>query len=137
MVTFHGPTAATPAARQMRMRGIEPHVQVVTENFLTVPGLVAGSDRIALLQRRLADLLPLDIGVRALPCPLDAGPLVEAMWWHPVYDDDPEHAYLRDLVLRATELAMGDAGTVSTWSIAALRRSDFRSGRGVLTLRRQ
>ena len=31
------------------------------------------------------------------------------MWWHPVYDDDPEHAYLRDLVLRATELAIGGA----------------------------
>ena len=60
VATFHGPTAATPAARQMRMRGIEPHVQVVTENFLTVPGLVAGSDRIALLQRRLVDLLPLE-----------------------------------------------------------------------------
>ena len=43
VVTFHGPTAATPASRQMRMRGIEPTVQVVTENFLTVPGLVAGS----------------------------------------------------------------------------------------------
>jgi hypothetical protein len=29
------------------------------------------------------------------------------MWWHPVYDDDPEHAYLRDLVVRATEQAVG------------------------------
>src|SRR3954452_18325569 len=53
VVTYHGPTASTPAARQMRMRGMEPKVQVVTENFLTVPGLVAGSRRIALLQRRL------------------------------------------------------------------------------------
>ena len=107
VVTYHGPTAATPASRQMRMLGIEPHVQVVTENFLTVPGLVAGSDRIALLQRRLVDLLPLDVGVRALPCPFEVGQLVEAMWWHPVFDDDPEHAYLRDLVVRAAELAVG------------------------------
>jgi DNA-binding transcriptional LysR family regulator len=30
VVTYHGPTASTPAARQMRMLGIEPHVQVVT-----------------------------------------------------------------------------------------------------------
>ena len=29
--------------------------------------------------------------------------------WHPVYDDDPEHAYLRDLVVRAAELAVGPA----------------------------
>lgn len=107
VVTFHGPTAATPAARQMRMRGIEPRVAVITENFLTVPGLVAGSGRIALLQRRLVELLPLDIGLRALPPPVEVGQLVEAMWWHPVYDDDPEHAYLRDLVVRATEQAVG------------------------------
>jgi DNA-binding transcriptional LysR family regulator len=112
VVTFHGPTAATPAARQMRMRGIELDVQVVTENFLTVPGLVAGSRRIALMQRRLVELLPLNIGLRALPPPVEVGQLVEAMWWHPAFDDDPEHAYLRDAVVRATELAVGGAGAV-------------------------
>jgi DNA-binding transcriptional LysR family regulator len=92
----------------MRMLGIEPTVAVVTENFLTVPGLVAGSRRIAVVQRLLIDLLPLDSGVRALPCPFDAGPLVEAIWWHPAFDDDPEHRYLRDLVVRAAGLAVGD-----------------------------
>jgi DNA-binding transcriptional LysR family regulator len=107
VATFHGPTAATSAARHMRMAGIELNVQVVTENFLTVPGLVAGSRRIALLQRRLADLLPIDVGVRSVPCPMDVGQIIEAMWWHPVYDEDPEHAYLRDVVLRATERALG------------------------------
>jgi DNA-binding transcriptional LysR family regulator len=109
VVTFHGPTAATPAARQMRMRGIELNVQVVTENFLTVPGLVAGSARIALLQRRLVELLPLNLGIRTLAPPVEVGQLVEAMWWHPAFDDDPEHAYLRDLVVRATEQAVGGA----------------------------
>jgi DNA-binding transcriptional LysR family regulator len=112
VVTFHGPTAATPAARQMRMRGIELNVQVVTESFLTVPGLVAGSGRIALLQRRLAELLPLNLGVRALPPPVEVGQLVEAMWWHPAFDDDPEHAYLRDVVIRATDIAVGGTGAV-------------------------
>jgi DNA-binding transcriptional LysR family regulator len=108
VATYHGPTASTPAARQMRMLGIEPRVQVVNENFLTVPTLIAGSDRIALLQRRLVDQLPLNTGIRALPVPFDAGPLIEAMWWHPVFDDDPEHAYLRDLVVRAAGLAVGE-----------------------------
>jgi hypothetical protein len=23
------------------------------------------------------------------------------MWWHPVYDDDPEHIYLRSVIARA------------------------------------
>src|SRR3954471_13300348 len=106
VVTYHGQTASTPAARQMRMLGIEPRVQVVTESFTTVPSLVAGSGRIALLQRRLVDLLPLATGIRALPVPFEVSPLIEAMWWHPVFDDDPEHSYLRDVVLRAAGLAL-------------------------------
>ena len=73
----------------MRMLGIEPHVQVVTENFLTVPGLVAGTERIALLQRRLVERLLPPLDVRGLPCPFPVAPLVEAMWWHPVYERDP------------------------------------------------
>jgi len=100
VATYHGPTASTPAALQMRMLGIEPHVQVVTENFLSVPGLVAGTGRVALLQRRLAERIPADVNVRALPCPFEAGPLVEAVWWHPMYEHDPEHQYLRGLLAR-------------------------------------
>lgn len=107
VATYYGPTASTPAARQMRMLGIEPRVQVVTENFLTIPGLVAGTRRIALLQERLVRLLPVDVGIRALPCPFEAGPLVDAMWWHPVHEDNPEHAFFRGLLLRATEQMNG------------------------------
>jgi DNA-binding transcriptional LysR family regulator len=103
VATYYGPTASTPAARVMRMLGIEPRVEVVTESFLTVPGLVAGSRRIALIQERLVHLLPAGVGVRAVPTPFDAGPLVDAMWWHPVYDRDPEHAFFRDLVTRAAQ----------------------------------
>ena len=123
VVTFHGPTAATPASRQMRMRGIEPNVQVVTENFLTVPALVAGSRRIALLQRRLVELLPLNLGIRALSPPVEVGQLVEAMWWHPAYDDDPEHAYLRDVVTRAADMVVDRTGpAISVGDGRATRR---------------
>ena len=100
VVSYHGPTASTPAARQMRMLGIEPRIQVITENFLTVPGLIAGTGRVALLQRRLVDRIPAELGVRALPCPFEVAPLVEAIWWHPMYDEDPEHTYLRGVLTR-------------------------------------
>ena len=74
-----------------------------------MPGAGGGQRADRPAPARLADLLPLNVGIRALPCPVEVGQLVEAMWWHPVYDDDPEHAYLRDLVLRATALAIGGA----------------------------
>ncbi|WP_448608378.1 LysR family transcriptional regulator [Geodermatophilus sp. URMC 60] len=76
VATYHGQTASTPAARQMRMLGIEPRVQVVNEDFLTVPALVAGSDRIALLQRRLVSLLPLDMASARCRVPSRRG-----RWW--------------------------------------------------------
>ncbi|UOY02361.1 hypothetical protein [Blastococcus sp. PRF04-17] len=38
-------------------------------------------------------MLPLNLGIRAMPPPVEVGQLVEAMWWHPAFDDDPEHAY--------------------------------------------
>jgi DNA-binding transcriptional LysR family regulator len=108
VVVYHGHSAATPADRQLRMLGIEPHVQVVTENFLTVPGLVSGSNRIALLQEQLVRLLPLNSGLRTIACPVEVSELVEAMWWHPVYDRDSEHTFLRELVIRAAELATAE-----------------------------
>ena len=108
VVVFHGQSAATPADRQLRMLGIEPNVQVITESFLTVPNLVAGSNRIALLQEKLVNLLPAGSGVRTMECPVELGALVDTMWWHPVYDRDPEHTFLRDIVVRAADAATAD-----------------------------
>ena len=40
-------------------------------------------------------------GVRLLPCPFDPLPLVEAVRWHPLYDRDVGHRWLRDLLAEA------------------------------------
>jgi DNA-binding transcriptional LysR family regulator len=98
ITVYHRPTAFTPAAQQLRAHGIEPRAQVVVESFLPIPDLVAGTDRVALLQARLAARLRPGDGVRVLPCPFAATPLVEAMWWHPMYDTDPAHRWLRRLL---------------------------------------
>ena len=74
VVTYHGHSASSAAVRQLRALGVEPRAEVITESFLTVPSLVAGSGRIALLQKRLADSLPDASGVVALPAPFDAAP---------------------------------------------------------------
>ena len=106
VTVYHRPTAFTPAAQQLRAHGIEPRPQVVVESFLPIPDLVAGTDRVALLQGRLAARLRPDAGLRVLPCPFAVTPLVEAMWWHPMYDADPAHRWLRGLLAEVgTELA--------------------------------
>jgi DNA-binding transcriptional LysR family regulator len=101
VLTYHAPSAFTSAARQMRMLDIEPYVEIVTESFAAVPAFVIGSERITLMQGKLARRLAEGTTLRVLPCPFDAVPLVEALWWHPMYDRDPEHRWFRDLVQHA------------------------------------
>ena len=110
VLTWHEPTAYSPAARQMELLGIDPHIQVVTDGFLSVPGLVAGSRRIALVQERLLCALPPTAGVRAMECPFEAVPLLEALWWHPVSEGDPEHQFLRRVVGEAAARLAASVG---------------------------
>jgi DNA-binding transcriptional LysR family regulator len=101
VLTFNQRTAFTTAVQQLRMQGLEPHTEVVTENYLTLGALVSGTDRVALVQERLGHLLARAGGVRVLPVPFDADPLVETMWWHPMYEMDPAHRWLREIVVEA------------------------------------
>ena len=101
VLTYHAPAAFTPAARQLQMLGVEPQVQLVAETFLALPWLIAGTDRIALVQAELAPRLTQLGGIRSLDCPFDAVPLTEALWWHPSHDHDPEHTWLRSVFVEA------------------------------------
>ena len=89
-----------PAARQLSMLGLEPHVEVSVQSFQLLPSLVAGTRRVALIQRRLARLLTSVADVRVLPCPFEAVPVQEALWWHPVHTQDPAHIWLRETAAR-------------------------------------
>lgn len=98
---FDLPSAFAPAARQLRMIGIEPRVEVVVDSFLAMPYLVAGTNRVALLQERLARRIADAGGVRVLHCPFEVVPLAEAFWWHPMYRADPAHIWLRGVLCEA------------------------------------
>lgn len=100
------PTAFAPAARQLNLLGVEPLVEITVDSFLTVPFLIAGTRRIAVLQTRLADRLAATAGVRLLPCPWDVIPLKEAFWWHPSHRRDPAHQWLRKLLQQVGEELM-------------------------------
>ncbi len=71
--------------RQKRQRRIE----IVTHSFLSMPGLVIGSNRIATMHRRLAtrvaDYLPLTLH----EVPMDIPPIREAIQWHISTNNDP------------------------------------------------
>jgi len=72
---------------------------VRVESYLAVPHFVAGTDRIALMQERLAARLADRMDLRVLECPGQPEPIIEALWWHRQYEDDIAHAWLRRLIV--------------------------------------
>ncbi|WP_326823043.1 LysR family transcriptional regulator [Streptosporangium sp. NBC_01756] len=89
-----------PVTRQLGMLGLRPHVEVSVQSFHLLPELVAGTRRVALIQRRLARLLYGLAPVRTLRCPFEPVPLQEALWWHPVHGQDAAHIWLRETAAR-------------------------------------
>lgn len=77
-------------------RELRPHA--VIGSFLALPLYVTGTDRIAIVQRRLLRVMPASIPLRVLPCPFDVGPIIEALWWHPVHTHDLGHQWFRTMV---------------------------------------
>jgi len=100
--TYQSRTAFTSATRQLQQLGIEPHVDAVVESFLALPQFIAGTDRLGLIQSGLASMA-IGAGVRLYPPPFDATPVLNALWWHPVHNRDPEHQWMRQLVAEAAE----------------------------------
>jgi DNA-binding transcriptional LysR family regulator len=102
-----------PAARQIGMLGIEPHVEVSVDSFQLMPLLVAGTRRVALIQGRLAERLGGLVPVRVMEPPYDAVPLQEALWWHPVHTRDAAHIWLRETAARVAEAVEAGRPTIS------------------------
>ena len=73
----------------------------MVEPFLALPFVIAGTDRLALVQSRLVPRMTATGDIRALACPFDAIPIAEALWWHPMYQRDPAHIWLRYVLAQA------------------------------------
>src|SRR3954447_14327100 len=67
----------------MELAGIERRADVVVANFLALPFLLAGTQRVCVLQQRLARTLQSSGNIRVLDLPAAIPPLVESLWWHP------------------------------------------------------
>ncbi|WP_067202503.1 LysR family transcriptional regulator [Microbacterium sp. XT11] len=101
VLTFQSRSAFTSAARQIQQLGVEPHIEVVLESFLSVGHFVSGTRRVGLVQSALAPHMLRIGGLRVVPLPFAASPLVSALWWHPSHTRDPEHEWMRGLFAEA------------------------------------
>ncbi|HEU4347652.1 MAG TPA: LysR family transcriptional regulator [Actinoplanes sp.] len=101
VMSYQTATSFTPVAKQLEMLGVVVNMQMVVESFVALPFLVAAVRGVGLIQKRLAGRLASAAEVRVVPCPFEPVPLVEALWWHPMYTRDAGHRWLRDLFVHA------------------------------------
>lgn len=93
--------SAAPATAQLAALGVQPRVAVRVDSYQAAAHLVAGTDRVALMQERLAVRIAPDLGLRVLTCPGRPRPIVEHLWWQPSFDEDPGHRWFREIVISA------------------------------------
>jgi DNA-binding transcriptional LysR family regulator len=93
---LHGPIDTALAALNLRRR-----IALAAPTFSTALLMLAGSD----LVLPLPDLYLLEsphipAGMRAFPIPLDLPPVTLRQAWHPRFENDPAHRWLREMVRR-------------------------------------
>lgn len=95
------PGEAAFMTRRLAEQGVELRPHTITDSFTAIPLYVAGTDRVGVIQGRLASALPLPPALRVIPCPFEVGPINEALWWHPMHNHDSGHQWFRALVTEA------------------------------------
>ncbi len=92
----------------LRERGLSRVVARAVPYFLTALQLAAQTDYVLTISERIAKKLAPSLGLRLLEIPLDLQPYALSLVWHPRFDGDPAHRYLRDVFARAAAEAAGD-----------------------------
>jgi DNA-binding transcriptional LysR family regulator len=90
----------SPAYCRLVELGVEWKSVVRVASTVALPALVADTDLIALVPRRIAQIFGSADRIQIAVLPFEAE-LTEVMHWHPSRDDDPAHRWLRSAVRRA------------------------------------
>ena len=100
LVTITG-RGETPVDTALARHGVKRRIAMRVPHFLAAPMLVAESDMVLSLPRRLASRLSATLPVVVLEMPLAIERFKLTMIWHERRQDDPAHAWLRQQVVEA------------------------------------
>jgi DNA-binding transcriptional LysR family regulator len=84
--------------RWLTAQGLERQTPVVLPNFLSAPYTVASSDLLLSLPRRIADACLQSSPLKLVEVPFGLPPFDVIMAWHPLRDNAPAHAWLREQI---------------------------------------
>ena len=82
----------------MGQYGFNRRLEVITNDFNTLPQLIVGTQRIATMHQRLARLYAKHLPLRILQPPVKIPVMREVMLWHRSVDGDPMHRWLRERI---------------------------------------
>lgn len=97
-VSYFGQAHLTPAERRMRELGFDRPAHVTTSSFLPLHSVVAGTNLVGVLPRRLATRLSPISGVVQCEAPFGRVEIRETLFWHTSHNSDPAHVWLREIL---------------------------------------
>jgi DNA-binding transcriptional LysR family regulator len=89
-------------------RGLSRRVVRAVPFFLAALRLTAKTDYVLTVSERVAKATAEDFGLRILEPPLELSPYALKQVWHPRWDGDAGHRFLRESLARAAQTAAGD-----------------------------
>jgi LysR family nod box-dependent transcriptional activator len=86
-----------PAYVDVQLDGmhISRNVALTTQSFVMAPLLVPGTPMLAYVHERLTTRPEFEV-LRVFESPVPLLPITETMYWHPVFERDPGHRWLRE-----------------------------------------
>jgi len=79
--------------------GLERRIKLIVPHFLSAPLIVAETDMILSLPYRIAEQFKRFAPLEIFPVPIELPAYDLYMIWHPLYDKDPAHLWLRDKIM--------------------------------------
>jgi DNA-binding transcriptional LysR family regulator len=92
----------------LRERGLSRNVARAVPYFVTALQLTAQTDYVLTVSERIARRLAPTLGLAVLEVPVELRPYALSLVWHPRFDGDAGHRFLRDVFLRAARESAGD-----------------------------
>ena len=79
--------------------GLERRIKLIVPHFLSAPLIVAETDMVLSLPYRIAEQFKKFAPLEIFPVPIELPAYDLCMIWHPLFDKDPAHLWLRDKII--------------------------------------
>jgi LysR family nod box-dependent transcriptional activator len=101
--------------------GLSRNVSLFVPDFRLVPRLVVGTQRIATVHARLAELYARTLPLRILASPVTFPTLTEVLEWHYHEEDDPALAWFRKIIIKRAAETLGASAAHAGARVTKLR----------------